>query len=95
VFKIDVLTSGRQHSVEKRYSEFHSLHKKLKKFIKAPEMPSKHVRNWVPKVLEHRRLGLEIYLQCIISCIDVVLCMYNGAVLGDALPLRIHPIDFT
>ncbi|RXM99909.1 Sorting nexin-2 [Acipenser ruthenus] len=63
VFKIDVLTSGRQHSVEKRYSEFHSLHKKLKKFIKAPEMPSKHVRNWVPKVLEHRRLGLEIYLQ--------------------------------
>ncbi|KAK1174493.1 sorting nexin-24 [Acipenser oxyrinchus oxyrinchus] len=66
VFKIDVLTSGRQHSVEKRYSEFHSLHKKLKKFIKAPEMPSKHVRNWVPKVLEHRRLGLEIYLQTII-----------------------------
>ncbi|MBN3279773.1 SNX24 protein, partial [Polyodon spathula] len=38
----------------------------LKKFIKTPEMPSKHVRNWVPKVLEHRRLGLEIYLQTII-----------------------------
>ncbi|XP_028661082.1 sorting nexin-24 [Erpetoichthys calabaricus] len=66
VFKIDVLVNGRQHSVEKRYSEFHALHKKLKKCIKTPEMPSKHVRNWVPKVLEQRRLGLEIYLQTII-----------------------------
>lgn len=26
-------------------------------------MPSKHVRNWVPKVLEQRRQGLELYLQ--------------------------------
>lgn len=26
-------------------------------------MPSKHVRNWVPKVLEQRRQGLEFYLQ--------------------------------
>lgn len=35
----------------------------LKKSIKPPEMPSKHVRNWVPKVLEQRRQGLELYLQ--------------------------------
>ncbi|MBN3285774.1 SNX24 protein, partial [Polyodon spathula] len=77
VFKIEVLTSGRQHSIEKRYSEFHSLHKKLKKFIKAPDLPSKHVRNWVPKVLEHRRLGLEIYLQTIIMENEVE----NGTVL--------------
>ncbi|XP_061463424.1 sorting nexin-24 isoform X1 [Rhineura floridana] len=40
--------------------------KKLKKFIKTPEIPSKHVRNWVPKVLEQRRQGLEAYLQSII-----------------------------
>ncbi|GCB69113.1 hypothetical protein scyTo_0008334 [Scyliorhinus torazame] len=63
VFKIEVLMSGRKHFVEKRYSEFHALHKKLKKSIKTPEMPSKHVRNWVPKVLEQRRHGLEAYLQ--------------------------------
>ncbi|RMB97155.1 hypothetical protein DUI87_26439 [Hirundo rustica rustica] len=63
VFKIEVLMSGRKHFVEKRYSEFHALHKKLKKFIRTPEIPSKHVRNWVPKVLEQRRQGLELYLQ--------------------------------
>ncbi|XP_059825645.1 sorting nexin-24-like isoform X3 [Hypanus sabinus] len=66
VFKIEVLMSGRKHFVEKRYSEFHALHKKLKKSIKTPEMPSKHVRNWVPKVLEQRRHGLEAYLQTIL-----------------------------
>ncbi|CAB1318428.1 unnamed protein product [Coregonus sp. 'balchen'] len=38
----------------------------LKKSIKLPEIPSKHVRNWVPKVLEQRRHGLELYLQTII-----------------------------
>uniref|UniRef100_A0A672JIP3 PX domain-containing protein n=1 Tax=Salarias fasciatus TaxID=181472 RepID=A0A672JIP3_SALFA len=66
VFKIDVLMNGRQHTVEKRYSEFHALHKMLKKSIKPPEIPSKHVRNWIPKVLEQRRQGLEFYLQTII-----------------------------
>ncbi|KAB0385255.1 hypothetical protein FD755_000211, partial [Muntiacus reevesi] len=37
----------------------------LKKCIKTPEIPSKHVRNWVPKVLEQRRQGLETYLQTV------------------------------
>uniref|UniRef100_A0A8C9EPS0 Sorting nexin 24 n=1 Tax=Pavo cristatus TaxID=9049 RepID=A0A8C9EPS0_PAVCR len=36
---------------------------RLKKCIRTPEIPSKHVRNWVPKVLEQRRQGLELYLQ--------------------------------
>uniref|UniRef100_A0A3B3QM13 Sorting nexin 24 n=1 Tax=Paramormyrops kingsleyae TaxID=1676925 RepID=A0A3B3QM13_9TELE len=72
VFKIEVLMSGRQHTVEKRYSEFHALHKNLKKVMKPPEIPSKHVRNWVPKVLEQRRLGLEQYLQTIIMENDVL-----------------------
>uniref|UniRef100_F6TTI7 Sorting nexin-2 n=1 Tax=Xenopus tropicalis TaxID=8364 RepID=F6TTI7_XENTR len=66
VFRIEVLVNGRRHFVEKRYSEFHALHKKLKKSIKTPEIPSKHVRNWVPKVLEQRRQGLEAYLQAVI-----------------------------
>ncbi|XP_055081727.1 sorting nexin-24 isoform X2 [Periophthalmus magnuspinnatus] len=66
VFKIEVIINGRQHTIEKRYSEFHTLHKLLKKSIKPPDIPSKHVRNWVPKVLEQRRQGLEHYLQTII-----------------------------
>uniref|UniRef100_A0A8C5MQJ9 Sorting nexin 24 n=1 Tax=Leptobrachium leishanense TaxID=445787 RepID=A0A8C5MQJ9_9ANUR len=52
--------------LQRWYSEFHALHKKLKKSIKTPEMPSKHVRNWIPKVLEQRRQGLESYLQTVI-----------------------------
>ncbi|XP_044031107.1 sorting nexin-24 isoform X2 [Siniperca chuatsi] len=71
VFKIDVLMNGRQHSVEKRYSEFHTLHKMLKKSIKPPEIPSKHVRNWVPKVLEQRRHGLELYLQIFLDFLNI------------------------
>ncbi|NXX98024.1 SNX24 protein, partial [Centropus bengalensis] len=43
-----------------------SFHLQLKKFIRTPEIPSKHVRNWVPKVLEQRRQGLELYLQTVI-----------------------------
>uniref|UniRef100_A0A8C5X6Z3 Sorting nexin 24 n=1 Tax=Malurus cyaneus samueli TaxID=2593467 RepID=A0A8C5X6Z3_9PASS len=69
VFKIEVLMSGRKHFVEKRYSEFHALHKKKKcqhQVHKNPRIPSKHVRNWVPKVLEQRRQGLELYLQTVI-----------------------------
>uniref|UniRef100_A0A673WTV7 Sorting nexin 24 n=1 Tax=Salmo trutta TaxID=8032 RepID=A0A673WTV7_SALTR len=66
VFKIDVLMNGRQHTVKKRYSEFQNLHKILKKSMTPPEIPSKHVRNWIPKVLEQRRHGLELYLQAII-----------------------------
>lgn len=29
MFKIEVLMNGRKHFVEKRYSEFHALHKKV------------------------------------------------------------------
>lgn len=47
---------------QRRFNDvFKSL--QLKKSIKPPEIPSKHVRNWVPKVLEQRRQGLELYLQ--------------------------------
>ena len=42
VFKIEVLMNGRKHFAGKRYSEYHALHKKLKKGIKTPEIPSRH-----------------------------------------------------
>lgn len=44
MFKVEVLMNGRKYSVEKTCSEFYALHKKLKKYIKTPEIPSKHVR---------------------------------------------------
>uniref|UniRef100_A0A8C4NMZ3 Sorting nexin 22 n=1 Tax=Eptatretus burgeri TaxID=7764 RepID=A0A8C4NMZ3_EPTBU len=66
LFKVEVLANGRKHVVKKRYSEFYALNKKLKKVIQTPEFPSKHVRNWIPKVMEQRRQGLENYLQGLI-----------------------------
>eukprot|EP00058_Branchiostoma_floridae_P000249 XP_002585737.1 hypothetical protein BRAFLDRAFT_111358 [Branchiostoma floridae] len=66
VFVIEVCAAGRRHTLEKRYSELHTLHRELKKSYLTPEFPPKRVRNWNPKVLEQRRRGLETYLQGLI-----------------------------
>ncbi|NXR67324.1 SNX22 protein, partial [Rhadina sibilatrix] len=63
VFRVEVLCNGRRHTVAKRYSEFQALHKRIKKTCKVPDFPPRHVPNWMPKVLEQRRQGLEVYLQ--------------------------------
>ncbi|NXO33114.1 SNX22 protein, partial [Locustella ochotensis] len=62
VFRVEVLCHGRRHTVTKRYSEFQALHKRIKKTCKVPDFP-RHVPNWMPKVLEQRRQGLEDYLR--------------------------------
>ncbi|XP_006811683.1 sorting nexin-24-like [Saccoglossus kowalevskii] len=66
-YRVNVTISGRTHTVDKRYSECHALHKQLKKTISTPEFPPKRVRNWGSKVLEQRRQGLEIYLQALME----------------------------
>ncbi|XP_062819281.1 sorting nexin-22 isoform X2 [Anolis carolinensis] len=66
VFKVEILCNGRKHSIEKRYSEFYALHKRIKKRCQVPDFPPKHVPNWMTKVLEQRRQGLEAYLQGIL-----------------------------
>ncbi|XP_041274438.1 sorting nexin-22 isoform X2 [Onychostruthus taczanowskii] len=63
VFRVEVLCNGRRHTVTKRYSEFQALHKRIKKTCKVPDLPPRHVPNWMPKMLEQRRQGLELYLQ--------------------------------
>uniref|UniRef100_A0A803JG58 Sorting nexin 22 n=1 Tax=Xenopus tropicalis TaxID=8364 RepID=A0A803JG58_XENTR len=63
VFRVDVLFNGRRHTLDRRYSEFHALHKLLKKTCKVPDFPPKRVPNWMPKVQEQRRQGLEAYIQ--------------------------------
>ncbi|CAH1796405.1 unnamed protein product [Owenia fusiformis] len=67
VYCVDVYVNGRQHSVEKRYSEFEDLHKHLKRTIRPPVFPPKKFQNWNPKVLEKRKQGLEEYLQGIVQ----------------------------
>ncbi|XP_059570848.1 sorting nexin-22 isoform X2 [Alligator mississippiensis] len=66
VFKVEVLYNGRKHAIEKRYSEFHALHKRIKKLCKVPDFPPKRVPNWMTKVLEQRRQGLEVYIQGVV-----------------------------
>ncbi|XP_015274203.1 PREDICTED: sorting nexin-22 [Gekko japonicus] len=66
VFKVDVFCNGRKHTLEKRYSEFHALHKRIKKRCKVPDFPPKRLPNWMAKVMEQRRQGLEAYLQGIV-----------------------------
>uniref|UniRef100_A0A8C3H8H2 Sorting nexin 22 n=1 Tax=Chrysemys picta bellii TaxID=8478 RepID=A0A8C3H8H2_CHRPI len=63
VFTVEVLCNGRKHTIEKRYSEFHALHKRIKKMCKVPDFPPKRVPNWMSKVQEQRRQGLEVYIQ--------------------------------
>ncbi|XP_074090471.1 sorting nexin-22 isoform X1 [Macrotis lagotis] len=63
VFRVEVLCNGRRHTVPRRYSEFHALHKQIKKSCRVPDFPPKRVPNWRPKVLEQRRQGLEAYIQ--------------------------------
>ncbi|XP_016063989.1 PREDICTED: sorting nexin-22 [Miniopterus natalensis] len=63
VFRVEVRFRGRRHTVPRRYSEFHALHKRIKKLYKVPEFPSKRLPNWRTRGLEQRRQGLEAYIQ--------------------------------
>ncbi|XP_008137360.1 sorting nexin-22 [Eptesicus fuscus] len=66
VFRVEVRYRGRRHTVPRRYSEFHALHKRIKKLYKVPEFPSKRLPNWRTRGLEQRRQGLEAYIQGIL-----------------------------
>ncbi|XP_036295285.1 sorting nexin-22 isoform X1 [Pipistrellus kuhlii] len=66
VFRVEVRFRGRRHTVPRRYSEFHALHKRIKKLYKVPEFPSKRLPNWRSRGLEQRRQGLEAYIQGIL-----------------------------
>ncbi|NXR11593.1 SNX22 protein, partial [Semnornis frantzii] len=66
VFQLEVLCGGRRHTVLKRYSEFQALHKRIKKLCKVPHFPPRRIANWMPKALEQRRQGLELYIRGIL-----------------------------
>ncbi|XP_069759388.1 sorting nexin-24-like [Narcine bancroftii] len=72
IFRVEVLTSGRKHSVDRRFRDFQALHKKLKKTMKPPEFPPKRGLNRWPKALDQRRTGLETYLQTLLCSTQLV-----------------------
>ncbi|XP_034243713.1 sorting nexin-24-like [Thrips palmi] len=65
VYTVDVNINGRHRCVEKRYSQFHSLHRQLRKLYQTPTFPPKRVRCSQPRLLEQRRRGLEMYLRTV------------------------------
>ncbi|XP_014203767.1 sorting nexin-24-like isoform X2 [Copidosoma floridanum] len=69
VYTIELLdlTDQTKYIIEKRYSEFSSLHNVLKKNYQTAPFPPKRVRNSNPKVLEQRRVALEIYIQTMLK----------------------------
>lgn len=66
VFQVQVRCGGRRHTLPRRYSEFHALHKRIKKRYKVPDFPSKRLPGWRTRGLEQQRLGLEAYIQGIL-----------------------------
>ncbi|XP_043933419.1 sorting nexin-22 [Protopterus annectens] len=67
VFKVEVLTNGRKHVLNKRFKEFRALHRKIKKTCQVPEFPPKRLSNWGSKEMEHKRLSLEVYIQGVLA----------------------------
>jgi len=68
VYCIEVIFNGNVKLLQKRYSEFYDMYKKLQKviFVKM-SFPPKRVLNKDHKVLESRRKGLESYLQALLQ----------------------------
>ncbi|XP_051548191.1 sorting nexin-24-like [Myxocyprinus asiaticus] len=66
LFRVEILFNGRKHFVLRRQSEFQTLHRKLKKILRAPDFPSKRNQHLRTKPLEQRRQELEDYIQVIL-----------------------------
>lgn len=63
LFRLEILFNGRKHFVLRRQSDFHTLHRKLKKILQSPpEFPSKRTQLRA-KPQEQRRQELEDYIQ--------------------------------
>ncbi|KAH0545684.1 sorting nexin-24-like [Cotesia glomerata] len=64
VYTIEVTDTNTtaKYTIERRYSAFNALHRRLKKINDTVAFPPKRVRNSQPKVLEQRRSGLEHYI---------------------------------
>ncbi|XP_056595747.1 sorting nexin-22 [Triplophysa dalaica] len=72
LFRLEVLFNGRKHFVLRRYSEFQTLHRKLKKILRAPDFPSKRNQHLRTKPLEQRQQELEDYIQVILYQNEIV-----------------------
>jgi hypothetical protein len=66
-YKIELLTATSSWSVWRRYSEFCSLHEKIKKFYKVPDLPpKKFFRKTSHNLSETRRISFEEYVRALL-----------------------------
>lgn len=65
VYCIELFVSGKCFKIDRRYSEFYELHRKLlkKKTYQLGTLPPKKLKNLNQKLIEQRRTSLESYLQ--------------------------------
>ncbi|XP_040019693.1 sorting nexin-22 isoform X2 [Gasterosteus aculeatus] len=67
LFRVEVLFNGRKHFVLRRNSEFQTLHRKLRKIIQTPDLPSKRNPHLRTKPLQQRSQELEDYVQVLLD----------------------------
>uniref|UniRef100_A0A674P3J1 Sorting nexin 22 n=1 Tax=Takifugu rubripes TaxID=31033 RepID=A0A674P3J1_TAKRU len=84
LFRVEVLFNERKHFLLRRNSEFHALHRKLRKIIQTPDFPSKRNPHLRTKPPEQRRQELEDYIQTSRKCCWIS-CTLNIFTLGTGL----------
>lgn len=74
VYQLNLRTeTGQEWSIYRRYSQFHSLHQKLK--VKDPEIgklrfpPKRRLNSKASTIVQDRRIKLEEYMRCLINYI--------------------------
>uniref|UniRef100_A0AAQ4PBD0 PX domain-containing protein n=1 Tax=Gasterosteus aculeatus aculeatus TaxID=481459 RepID=A0AAQ4PBD0_GASAC len=82
LFRVEVLFNGRKHFVLRRNSEFQTLHRKLRKIIQTPDLPSKRNPHLRTKPLQQRSQELEDYVQLSVTK------SASGGILFGSVPLR-------
>jgi len=92
-FEVHVAKPGGTVVVEKRYSHFAKLDKRLRKIgVDTPNLPPKTLMNKGSKLLETRRDGLERFLQKLVGIVDEevygMLSEFLETQLPTALPSR-------
>ena len=103
VYNIEIYLASRCHKIDRRYSEFHELHRVLKKNFQfvLPSLPPKKVNNLNKKLIEQRRTSLEKYLQILIKSVGLnkakelneFLNLPNGIPLGEPQTVSLRRLD--
>ncbi|XP_003744933.1 sorting nexin-24 isoform X2 [Galendromus occidentalis] len=82
LYTVQVVDNYISLKFERRYSDFHSLNKTLRRLypnLELPEFPPKKIRNLNDRVTQERKVLLEAYLQSAVDqlCYDLPGCLQD------------------